>query len=70
MDGNGRVDRFILNAMLCSGGYPWTVIPVEYRDEYMQALESASVEQNIIPFAEFMSKLVQKGLENDPVAKI
>jgi hypothetical protein len=70
MDGNGRIGRFILNAMLCSGGYPWTVIPVEYRDEYMQALESASVEQNIVPFAEFISKLVQKGLENDPVAKI
>jgi hypothetical protein len=36
----------------------------------MQALEGASVEQNIVPFAEFISKLVQKGLENDPVAKI
>ena len=25
MDGNGRLGRFIMNAMLASGGYPWTV---------------------------------------------
>ena len=56
--------------MLCSEGYPWTVILVEYRDAYMQALENARVEQNIVLFAEFIAKLVQKGLENDPVAKI
>jgi hypothetical protein len=31
-DGNGRVARFLMNAMLASGGYPWTVIRVEDRD--------------------------------------
>lgn len=25
-DGNGRMARFMMNAMLASGGYPWTVI--------------------------------------------
>lgn len=58
MDGNGRIGRFLMNAMLASGGYPWTVIPVEKRDEYMQALESASVKQNIEPFAKFIGHLV------------
>ncbi|WP_366635422.1 Fic family protein [Aquisalimonas sp.] len=24
-DGNGRMGRFTMNAMLASGGYPWTV---------------------------------------------
>jgi len=24
------------------GGYPWTVVPVEKRDAYMEALETAS----------------------------
>ena len=25
-DGNGRIARFLMNAMLASGGYPWTVV--------------------------------------------
>lgn len=70
MDGNGRMGRFFMNAMLASGGYPWTVIPVEKRDEYMNALEQASVHQNIVPFAEFMGYLVNKVMEGKPVAEI
>ena len=58
-DGNGRTARFLMNVMLASGGYPWTVVPVERRKEYMAALESASVEQNIIPFTEFLSGLIK-----------
>ncbi len=60
MDGNGRIGRFLMNVMLASGGYPWTVIPVEKRKAYMEALEKASVEQNIILFARFMAKLVNE----------
>lgn len=58
-DGNGRMGRFIMNLMMASGGYPWTVVPVERRDEYMQALEAASVQQNIVPFTEFLASLLQ-----------
>jgi len=63
VDGNGRMGRFLVNTMLASGGYPWTVIPVEERDAYMAALEEASVEHNIGPFADFLAHLVQAGLE-------
>ena len=70
MDGNGRIARFLMNSMLISGGYPWTVIPVEQRDQYMKALESASVGQNILPFAEYISYLVTEGLKGKPVAKV
>jgi Fic/DOC family len=38
-DGNGRMARFLMNAMLAAGGYPWTVIRVEDRAAYMDALE-------------------------------
>ncbi|MFZ3279359.1 MAG: Fic family protein, partial [Candidatus Sulfotelmatobacter sp.] len=27
MDGNGRMGRFLMNLMLASGGYPWTIVP-------------------------------------------
>jgi fido (protein-threonine AMPylation protein) len=58
MDGNGRIARFLMNLMLISGGYPWTVVPVEHRDEYMAALEKASVAGNISEFARFVASLV------------
>lgn len=59
MDGNGRMGRFILNAMLASGGYNWTVIPVERRNEYMKALEKASVEGDITDFTKVIASLIK-----------
>lgn len=58
-DGNGRMARFLMNALLASGGYPWTVIRVEDRAAYMTALESASVQMNIGPFAAFITERVK-----------
>lgn len=57
-DGNGRMGRFIMNLMMASGGYAWTVVPVERRSEYMDALEVASVRQDIVPFAKFLGSLL------------
>ena len=66
IDGNGRMSRFLMNVMLASGGYPWTIIPVERRDDYMQSLEAASVHQNIKPFTEFLATLVKDNIEGKP----
>lgn len=54
MDGNGRIGRFIMNCLFASGGFPWTIIEVARRNEYMKALEKASVDQDIKPFAKFV----------------
>lgn len=62
MDGNGRTGRFLMNLMLAAGGYPWLVIPVNRRDEYMDALESASVDQDIVPFTLFLADLLKDQL--------
>jgi hypothetical protein len=59
-DGNGRIGRFLMNLMAAAGGYPWIIIPVERRAQYMAALESASVDQDIRPFAAFLSQLETK----------
>lgn len=67
MDGNGRMGRFLMNLMIASGGYPWTVIPVADRNAYMAALEKASVDEDIRPFAEFLAKLAEKRLAGEPL---
>ncbi len=66
MDGNGRMGRFLMNVMLAGGGYPWTVVPLEERDNYMAALEAASVDQNIIPFTEFLARIVAPNMKGKP----
>ena len=58
-DGNGHIGRLLMNVMLAAGGYPWTVIPVERRDDYMAALEDASVRGEIGPFTGFLAGLVR-----------
>lgn len=60
MDGNGRIARFLMNTMLISGGYNWTIIPVERRQEYMSALEKASVNEDITDFTLFLASLVKR----------
>jgi hypothetical protein len=60
MDGNGRIARFLMNTMLVSGGYEWTIVPVERRQEYMESLEKASVKQDIMDFTLFIASLLKK----------
>ena len=70
MDGNGRIGRFLMNVMMASGGYPWTVIPVGERNAYMNALEKASVGEDIVPFADFLAGLVRKRLAGEPLPAV
>lgn len=55
-DGNGRIGRFLMNLMLASGGYDWTVIRVDRRKAYMAALERASVHGDISDFTRFIAE--------------
>lgn len=69
-DGNGRIGRFLMNAMLVAGGYPWAVVPLKERKAYMEALEQASVQQNIEPFAIFIAKLVEDRMKGGQLPEI
>ena len=70
MDGNGRVGRFLMNTMMASGGYPWTVIPVTDRNAYVNALEKASVGEDIASFANFLAGLVKRRLAGEPLPAV
>lgn len=56
-DGNGRTARFMMNVMLAGAGRPWAVVRLDHRDDYMAALERASVDGNIGPFAELLRRI-------------
>ncbi|MBU1211991.1 MAG: Fic family protein [Alphaproteobacteria bacterium] len=61
-DGNGRMARLLMNAMLASGGYPWTIIRVDDRNCYMEALEAASVGTDIRPLTVLIAERVGKAV--------
>jgi fido (protein-threonine AMPylation protein) len=62
-DGNGRMARFLMNVMLASGGYPWTVIRVRDRKNYLAALDRASIDVDINPFTTLIAQRVRWALE-------
>jgi hypothetical protein len=62
-DGNGRMARFLMNVMLASGNYPWTVIKLDKREQYMSALEMASVGNDITDFAKFIGEQVSNTID-------
>jgi Fic family protein len=62
-DGNGRMARLVMNAMLASGGYPGTVIRAEDRNAYLAALDRASIDMRIEPFAEFIAERARSSMK-------
>lgn len=59
-----------MNLMLASGGYSWTVIPLDQRNSYVAALERASVEEDIVPFTDFLAELVRKRVAGEPLPAV
>lgn len=60
IDGNGRTARFLMNFLFIVGGYNWVIIKQTTRDKYMDALEAASGNENVVPFVEFILETIQK----------
>ncbi len=55
MDGNGRIGRFLMNTLLASGGYPWTVVRVDNRKKYIDTLEKTHMKFDMAPFTKFIA---------------
>lgn len=63
IDGNGRSGRLLTNLILMRNGYPICVIKIEDRDEYMNALEKASVIEDYSDFMKVIEKAVSNSLD-------
>jgi len=45
-----------MNTMLATGGHPWTIIHIDTRDRYLEALEQASDNGDIEMFARLVAE--------------
>ena len=62
-DGNGRTARLLMNLLLLRQGYPPVAVRPEDRKSYLDALEYASVHDDLKPFQIFMHRRLNATLE-------
>lgn len=58
IDGNGRTARLLMNLALLNAGYNIITIPPVVRNDYIAGLQEAQMENNVIPFTNFISEMV------------
>ncbi len=51
-----------MNTLLASGGYPWTVIRVQKRSQYIDTLEKSHTPFNITDFSLFIQQEMDSSL--------
>lgn len=61
-DGNGRTGRLLLNWQLLRAGFPLTVIQVEERASYLEALDSGH-DGNLLPLQQLVATAVERSLD-------
>lgn len=61
-DGNGRTGRLLLNWQLLRAGFPLTVIQVEERASYLEALDSGHG-GNLLPLQQLVATAVERSLD-------
>jgi Fic family protein len=62
LDGNGRTARLLMNVILLRWGYPFTVLLKVDRPKYLRTLSEAD-NGNLVPFANFIAKSVERSLD-------
>ncbi|WP_320821121.1 Fic family protein [Thalassolituus sp.] len=60
VDGNGRTSRLLMNLELMKAGFPATVIEVEQRLDYYQALDKAHCSDDYTDFIALVAQCVEK----------
>jgi Fic family protein len=62
-DGNGRCARLLMNLILLQEGYPLTIIRIEDRVKYIQAIEQYQQSGDDSIFLDFIAKKVDESLD-------
>lgn len=61
-DGNGRTGRLLMNWQLLRAGFPLTVIQVEERSRYLDALDQGHA-GNLLPLQTLVARAVERSLD-------
>ncbi len=62
-DGNGRTARLLMNLMLLRGGYPPVAVRPDDRKAYLDALEHASLTEDICPFQRLLHERLNETMD-------
>jgi Fic family protein len=63
-DGNGRTARLLMNLLLIRGGYPPVAVRIEDRKAYLDALERASLAEDMAPYQLLMHQRLDATLKD------
>jgi Fic family protein len=63
MDGNGRLGRLLMNYALLGAGCPWVTIRSDERIPFFRAIERAQVDNDAVPFIEFVWHLISYAIK-------
>jgi Fic family protein len=62
-DGNGRTARLLMNLLLIRSSYVPIAIGPEHRAEYLDALQHASLQDDLLPFQRFLHRRLDTTLD-------
>jgi hypothetical protein len=58
-DGNGRISRLGMNAVLEDAGLTRLILPTSFRNDYITVLEALTINGNAKPYCQFAHKLIE-----------
>ena len=58
-DGNGRTGRLLMNYLLLASGYFWVTVRAGQRIKYFKALNTANLDEDILPFGKFIIGMLE-----------
>ena len=61
-DGNGRMARLLMNMILIKHGYTVSIIPIQERDQYINSLERADKNEDLIEFIAYVAHCCEYAL--------
>ena len=61
-DGNGRMARLLMNMILIKHGYTVSIIPIQERDQYINSLERADKNEDLIEFIAYVADCCEYAL--------